>query len=108
MDLNGDIQHFVQLTTAVERGELWDVGAVEHWDLDGEGVRLPTCKAHGSRRDTRRDYMFCNAAALTRIKAFRRGEFGVLDAHAPLACMFENVRRGPDITKQRKPKAWRR
>ena len=39
------------------------------------------------------------------IKAFRRGDFAVPDVHTPLACLFESSRRGPDIIKQRKPKA---
>ena len=61
MDLNGDTRDFEQNFTALDSGELWGAGEVAHWDLDGEGVALPTCKAHGSRRDTRRDYIFCNA-----------------------------------------------
>ena len=37
--------------------------------------------------------------------ALRRGEFGIMDAHAPVYCMLRAAGRGPDIMKHRKPKA---
>ena len=55
MDLNGDTRDFEQNFTALDSGELWGAGEVAHWDLDGVGVALPTCKpmvADGTRGAT--------------------------------------------------------
>ena len=80
------------------------MGSVRHWDLDGEGTQLPTCRGHGSRADTRTDYLLCNAQLLPDARAFRRGPFGEVDVHAIL---YSAVRRGthsPDVWRHCKPK----
>ncbi|WP_353239704.1 hypothetical protein, partial [Limnohabitans sp.] len=105
MDLNGDIHNFAELEEALSDGELWDMGSVQHWDLDGDGVNLPTCRGHGSRQDHRRDYMLCNAQALPDMRAFRRGPFGQIDVHTILYAALHPSAPRAEVWRHCKPKA---
>ena len=51
IDLNGEPADFSEMLEAVGSGELWDMGSTPHWDLEGDGTALLTCRAHGLRRD---------------------------------------------------------
>ena len=85
MDLSGYVQGFEQLIAALNGGEIWDMGAAEHWDLDGAGCSLPPCRAHGSKQGTRRDYPLLQRDRVAERRRFSAGwgEFGILDAHPP-------------------------
>ena len=64
VDVTGD---FGEMLESLDSGELWDLGNAPRWDLDGDGIALPTCRAHGSRREARRDFLFCHATLLTAV-----------------------------------------
>jgi hypothetical protein len=102
-DINGDVEDFEPLVAAQVEGELWDLGAIEHLDLKNTGICRPTCRAHGSKKDTRRDFIFANSKLLTCAREFWRGAFGLFDVHAPLSCAFTAGEKGPSIWKHRKP-----
>ena len=84
MDLHGDISDFTEMEAAISEGELWDMGHEAHWDLVREGTDLPTCRGHGSRANTRRDFLFSNAQLLPEVRGFRRGPFAEIDVHTIL------------------------
>ena len=105
IDLNGDIPNFSDMEEAISEGELWDMGSIQHWDLDGEGVNLPTCRGHGSRTDHRRDYIFCNAQILPEVQGFRRGPFGEIDVHTILYVAVQQRTASADVWRHCKPKA---
>ena len=69
VDLNGDTQRFGTITEAQDEGELRDMGNVVHWDLNRRGTNLPTCRAHGSKTDTRRGFLFCSTTLLPDVRA---------------------------------------
>ena len=102
-DINGDIEDFEPLCAAQVEGEVWDLGAIEHLDLKHAGVCRPTCRAHGSKKDTRRDFLFANNKLMTCPKEFQRGDFGLFDVHAPLTCVFTAEEKGPSTWKHRRP-----
>ena len=105
IDLNGDIPNFTEMEEAISGGELRDMGSTQHWDLDGEGINLPTCRGHGSRTDNRRDYLLCNAQILPEVKGFRRGPFGEIDVHTILYAAVQQSTASADVWRHCKPKA---
>ena len=105
IDLNGDIPNFSEMDGAISEGELWDMGSIQHGDLDGEGSSLPTCRGHGSRTHSRRDYLLCNAQILPEVHGFRRGPFGVIDVHTILYAAVKQSNASADVWRHCKPKS---
>ena len=105
MDLNGDISKFAEMDEAIPEGEVWDMSSVAHWDLDHEGIGLPTCRGHGSRADTLRDYLFCNAQLLPEVRAFRRGPFAEVDVPAMLYATLQRNTASAEVWKHCKPRS---
>ena len=76
------------LCAAQVEGEVWDLGAIEHLDLKHAGICRPTCRAHGSKKHARRDFIFATNKLMTCAKEFQRGDFGLFDVQAPLTSVF--------------------
>ena len=81
-DINGDPATFHDLQQALNKHTLLDVGAqAQQW---GEVPCDYTCRAQGTHRPTRRDYIFANPQAYSLVTHFRVDHKAGLKVHDPI------------------------
>lgn len=86
-DFNGDTCNF-QTRSLLTKCKAWtDLGAAAaQW---GEEPCQPTCKAFGSKAETRRDYAFANPLALRLVRGFKTAVCDEFSVHRVLQVLIE-------------------
>eukprot|EP00969_Alexandrium_andersonii_P279455 12352558-Alexandrium_andersonii.AAC.1 len=64
-DLNVEVSGVAVLRESIAEGEVFDIGAIVA--LAGPNAPEATCRAHGSKHMTRRDYIFASRQALKHV-----------------------------------------
>ena len=86
-DLNTTPEASAQLQAALNKGQLWDTGALV---AQAQGrVPEPTCFAHETSKGTRRDYIFTNAQSTHLVKGCEVLQDSGIPTHKPVLATFE-------------------
>ena len=81
-DFNGDLAKIPELHAMISEGNFTDLGSIQA--LTGQSTQLPTCRAHGSKTWTTRDFVVVSTDFLPWIKSIEVITTEEFDTHRPL------------------------